>query len=34
MEQEQYENNNDRKIESVYSTRVRAGKIRTYFFKP
>ena len=32
MEQEQYENNNDRKIESVYSTRVRAGKRRTYFF--
>ena len=32
MEQEQYENNNDRKVESVYSTRVRAGKRRTYFF--
>jgi hypothetical protein len=32
MEQENYENNNDRKIESVYSTRVRAGKRRTYFF--
>ena len=32
MEQEQYENNNERKIESVYSTRVRAGKRRTYFF--
>ncbi len=32
MEQEIYENNNDRKIESVYSTRVRAGKRRTYFF--
>ncbi len=23
---------NDRKIESVYSTRIRAGKRRTYFF--
>ena len=32
MEQENYENNNDRKIESDYSTRVRAGKRRTYFF--
>ena len=32
MEQENYENNNDRKIESVYSSRVRAGKRRTYFF--
>jgi len=32
MEQENYENNNDRKMESVYSTRVRAGKRRTYFF--
>ena len=32
MVQENYENNNDRKIESVYSTRVRAGKRRTYFF--
>ncbi len=32
MEQENFENNNDRKIESVYSTRVRAGKRRTYFF--
>ena len=32
MEQEQYENNNERKMESVYSTRVRAGKRRTYFF--
>jgi hypothetical protein len=32
MEQENYENNNERKIESVYSTRVRAGKRRTYFF--
>ena len=32
MEQENYENNNDRKIESVYSTRERAGKRRTYFF--
>jgi len=32
MEQENYENNNDRKIESVYSTRLRAGKRRTYFF--
>jgi hypothetical protein len=32
MEQENYDNSNDRKIESVYSTRVRAGKRRTYFF--
>ena len=32
MEQENYENKNDLKIESVYSTRVRAGKRRTYFF--
>ena len=32
MEQENYENNNDQKIEGVYSTRVRAGKRRTYFF--
>ena len=32
MEQENFDNNNDRKIESVYSTRVRAGKRRTYFF--
>ena len=26
------ENNNDKKIESVYSKRIRAGKRRTYFF--
>ena len=32
MEQENYENNNDRNIESVFSSRVRAGKRRTYFF--
>ena len=32
MEQENYDNSNERKIESVYSTRVRAGKRRTYFF--
>lgn len=32
MEQENFENSNERKIESVYSTRVRAGKRRTYFF--
>ena len=32
MEPENYDNSNDRKIESVYSTRVRAGKRRTYFF--
>ena len=32
MEQEQFEGNNDRQIESVYSTRIRAGKRRTYFF--
>ncbi|MGI8951666.1 MAG: DUF3276 family protein [Chitinophagaceae bacterium] len=27
-----YENNNDKKMESVYSKRIRAGKRRTYFF--
>ncbi len=27
-----YENNNDKKIESIYSKRIRAGKRRTYFF--
>ena len=32
MDQENYDNSNERKIESVYSTRVRAGKRRTYFF--
>ena len=32
MEQENYDNSNDRKIESVFSSRVRAGKRRTYFF--
>jgi len=32
MEPENYDNSNERKIESVYSTRVRAGKRRTYFF--
>lgn len=32
MEQEQFDNSNDRPIESVYSTRIRAGKRRTYFF--
>lgn len=32
MEQENLENSNDRPIESVYSTRIRAGKRRTYFF--
>jgi hypothetical protein len=32
MEQENFENGNDRPIESVYSTRIRAGKRRTYFF--
>jgi hypothetical protein len=31
MDTANYENN-DRKIESVYSTRIRAGKRRTYFF--
>ncbi len=31
MENQNFENN-DRKIESVYSTRIRAGKRRTYFF--
>ena len=32
MEPENFDNSNERKIESVYSTRVRAGKRRTYFF--
>jgi hypothetical protein len=32
MEQENFDNNNERPIESVYSTRIRAGKRRTYFF--
>ncbi len=32
MEQDNFENGNDRPIESVYSTRIRAGKRRTYFF--
>ena len=27
-----YENNNEKRIESVYSKRIRAGKRRTYFF--
>lgn len=27
-----YDNNNDKKMESVYSKRIRAGKRRTYFF--
>ncbi|MCC7402364.1 MAG: DUF3276 family protein [Chitinophagaceae bacterium] len=27
-----YENNNDKKMESIYSKRIRAGKRRTYFF--
>ena len=27
-----YENNNDNKMESIYSKRIRAGKRRTYFF--
>ena len=31
MENQNFENN-DKKIESVYSTRIRAGKRRTYFF--
>jgi hypothetical protein len=31
MENTNFENN-DKKIESVYSTRIRAGKRRTYFF--
>lgn len=31
MDTQNFENN-DRKIESVYSTRIRAGKRRTYFF--
>ena len=31
MDNEQFEQN-DKKIESVYSTRIRAGKRRTYFF--
>lgn len=34
MDTQNFEQNeqNDRKIESVYSTRIRAGKRRTYFF--
>ena len=32
MEQENFDNSNERSIESVYSTRIRAGKRRTYFF--
>lgn len=32
MEQENFDNSNERPIESVYSTRIRAGKRRTYFF--
>jgi hypothetical protein len=32
MEQENFESSNERTIESVYSTRIRAGKRRTYFF--
>ena len=32
MAYEQNENNNDRKQESVYSKRIKAGKRRTYFF--
>ena len=32
MEQENFDNSNERTIESVYSTRIRAGKRRTYFF--
>lgn len=32
MEQENFDNINERPIESVYSTRIRAGKRRTYFF--
>ncbi len=34
MDTQNFENNeqSDRKIESVYSTRIRAGKRRTYFF--
>ena len=27
-----YENNNENKMESIYSKRIRAGKRRTYFF--
>lgn len=27
-----YDNNNDKRMESVYSKRIRAGKRRTYFF--
>jgi len=27
-----YENNNEKRMESVYSKRIRAGKRRTYFF--
>jgi hypothetical protein len=32
MEQDNFDNSNERSIESVYSTRIRAGKRRTYFF--
>ena len=32
MEQENFDNSNERPIESVFSTRIRAGKRRTYFF--
>ena len=32
MEQENFESSNERTIASVYSTRIRAGKRRTYFF--
>ena len=32
MDQENFDNSNERPIESVYSTRIRAGKRRTYFF--
>lgn len=32
MEQEQLEGSQDRPMESVYSTKIRAGKRRTYFF--
>ena len=32
MEQENFDNSNERPIESVYSKRIRAGKRRTYFF--
>lgn len=27
-----YDNNNEKKVDSVYSNRVKAGKRRTYFF--